>query len=211
MRNIIGISAALLLASAGMAQAAPFSLTSSDFKNGGNIPQANAGNIMGCTGEGKSPALEWKNPPAGTKSFALMVHDPDAPTGGSGFWHWIVYNIPADATSLPGGATAATLPKGSVEGNTDMGKPGYIGPCPPPGSPKHHYNFVLYPLKVDKLEVPPGASAAFVGFNANMNVIGKPAKLTGLYTRPKEAAAPKAAADKPADKAAAPAAPAPKK
>ena len=125
---------------------------------------------MGCTGESKSPALEWKNPPAGTKSFALMVHDPDAPTGCAGFWHWIVYNIPADATSLPEGAGDATgsgLPKGAVQGNTDMGKPGYVGPCPPPGPTKHHYNFMLYPLKVDKLDVPPGATAAYVGFNAN--------------------------------------------
>jgi Raf kinase inhibitor-like YbhB/YbcL family protein len=205
MQRFVGISAALLFATvAGTASAAPFTLTSTDFKSGGNIAQANAGNIMGCTGEGKSPQLEWKNPPAGTKSFALMVHDPDAPTGGSGFWHWIVYNIPADVTSLPAGAgdaSGAALPKGSVQGNTDMGKPGYIGPCPPPGSPKHHYNFVLYPLKVDKIDVPPGASAAIVGFNANMNVIGKPAKLTGLYARPKEVAAPKAekpAAEKPA-------------
>jgi Raf kinase inhibitor-like YbhB/YbcL family protein len=205
MRNIIGIGAALLLATAaGSAAAAPFTLTSTSFKAGASIPQTNAGNMMGCTGEGKAPALQWKNPPAGTKSFALMVHDPDAPTGGSGFWHWIVYNIPADATSIPEGATAATLPKGSVEGNTDMGKPGYIGPCPPPGSPKHHYNFMLYPLKVDKLEVPPGATAAFVGFNANMNSIGKPAKLTGMYQRPKEAAA-KPAGEKPAKDAAKPA------
>lgn len=216
MRNIIGMGAALLLASAGSAFAAPFSLTSTDFKNGGNIEQKNAGNIMGCTGEGKSPALEWKNPPAGTKSFALLVHDPDAPSGGAGFWHWIVYNIPADATSLPQGASSAALPKGAVEGNTDMGKPGYVGPCPPPGSPKHHYNFMLYPLKVDKLDVPPGATASYVGFSAGMNVIGKPAKLTGLYARPKEpkaAAAPAAPADKAAPaaaaKAPAPAAPAP--
>ena len=136
MRNIIGISAALLLAAAGTASAAPFALTSTAFKSGGNIEQKNAGNIMGCTGENKSPALEWKNPPAGTKSFALMVHDPDAPTGGAGFWHWIVYNIPADATSLPEGAGdpgGAGLPKGAVQGNTDMGKPGYVGICPPPG------------------------------------------------------------------------------
>ena len=188
MRNIIGISAALLLATAGTASAAPFSLTSTDFKAGGNITQKNAGHIMGCTGEGKSPALEWKNPPAGTKSFALMVHDPDAPTG-SGFWHWIVYNIPADATSLPEGAGDAA---GAGQGNTDMGKPGYVGPCPPPGPKQHHYNFMLFPLKVDKLDVPPGATAAYVGFNANANVIGKPAKLTGLYARPKEPAAPKA-------------------
>jgi len=211
MRTSIGISAAIVLAATGGAPTAapPLTLTSTSFKAGGTIPQANAGNIMGCTGDGKSPALEWKNPPAGTKSFALMVHDPDAPTGGSGFWHWVVYNIPADAASLPegaGDAAGAGLPKGSVQGNTDMGKPGYIGPCPPPGSPKHHYNFVLYPLKVDKLEVPPGATAAYVGFNANANVIGKPVKLTGLYARPKEAAAPKAdkadkgAAEKPAAK-----------
>src|SRR5499427_1537907 len=204
MKISLAVVAALVSAGAGTAYAAPFSLTSTDIKAGAAIPQKNAGNIMGCTGEGKSPALEWKNPPKDTKSFALMVHDPDAPTGGSGFWHWIVYNIPADATSLPEGAGAGPgLPKGAVQGNTDMGKPGYVGPCPPPGAPKHHYNFVLYPLKVDKLDVPPGATAAYVGFNANMNVIGKPAKLTGLYARPKEAAAPKAAgAEKPAEKAA---------
>ena len=195
MKLSFAIIAALLLASAGTAGAAPFTLTSTSFKNGGNIEQKNAGNIMGCTGESKSPALEWKNAPEGTKSFALLVHDPDAPTGGAGFWHWIVYNIPAGTTSLPEGGP---LPPGAVQGNTDMGKPGYIGPCPPPGSPKHHYNFVLYPLKVDKLDVPPGATASYVGFNAGANVIGKPAKLTGLYARPKEPAAAKPAAEKPA-------------
>jgi Raf kinase inhibitor-like YbhB/YbcL family protein len=193
MRNIIGISAALLLATAtGTASAAPFTLTSTSFKAGGTIDRRNGGNIMGCTGENKSPALEWKNPPAGTKSFALMVHDPDAPTG-SGFWHWIVYNIPPDATSLPEGAgepVGTALPKGAVQGNTDMGTPGWVGPCPPPGT-KHHYNFMLFALKVPTLEVPPGATAAIVGFNANANAIGKPAKLTGVYARPKEPAAPK--------------------
>jgi Raf kinase inhibitor-like YbhB/YbcL family protein len=195
MKLSFAIIAALLLASAGTAGAAPFTLTSTSFKNGGNIEQKNAGNIMGCTGESKSPALEWKNAPEGTKSFALLVHDPDAPTGGAGFWHWIVYNIPAGTTSLPEGGP---LPPGAVQGNTDMGKPGYIGPCPPPGSPKHHYNFMLYPLKVDKLDVPPGATASYVGFNAGANVIGKPAKLTGVYARPKEPAAAKPAAEKPA-------------
>jgi Raf kinase inhibitor-like YbhB/YbcL family protein len=195
MKLSFAIIAALLLASAGTAGAAPFTLTSTSFKNGGNIEQKNAGNIMGCTGESKSPALEWKNAPEGTKSFALLVHDPDAPTGGAGFWHWIVYNIPAGTTSLPEGGP---LPPGAVQGNTDMGKPGYIGPCPPPGSPKHHYNFMLYPLKVEKLDVPPGATASYVGFNAGANVIGKPAKLTGLYARPKEPAAAKPAAEKPA-------------
>ena len=86
MRKILGV-VVILLASAGVGHAAPFALTSTAFKAGANIAQANAGNVMGCTGDNKSPALEWKNPPAGTKSFALLVHDPDAPTGGAGFWH----------------------------------------------------------------------------------------------------------------------------
>ena len=172
----------------GTASAAPFALTSTAFKNDGTIEQKNAGNIMGCTGENKSPALEWKNPPAGTKSFALMVHDPDAPTGAP------ASGTGSSTTSRPTrrrcpkapAMAGSGLPKGAVQGNTDLGKPGYVGPCPPPGSGKHHYNFMLFPLKVDKLEVPPGATAAYVGFNAGMNAIGKPAKLTGLYARPKE-------------------------
>ena len=175
------------LVTAGVAQAAPaFTLTSSAFKNNAAIPDKYSFNAMGCTGENVAPPLEWKNPPAGTKSFALMVHDPDAPTG-SGWWHWVAYNIPADATSLPEGGA---LPKGAVAGNSDFGKPGYGGPCPPPGSGKHHYNFTLFALKVDKIEVPAGASPAMVGFNANANALGK-AKLTGLYSRakPKDAAA----------------------
>jgi Raf kinase inhibitor-like YbhB/YbcL family protein len=180
MRSILTIGA-ILLATAAAAQAAPaLSLSSPAFKNGGALPDKYSFNGMGCTGTNVSPPLEWKNPPAGTKSYALLVHDPDAPTG-SGWWHWVVYNIPPDVSSL---AEAATLPKGAVAGNTDFGKPGYGGPCPPPGSGKHHYNFTLFALKVEKIEVPPGASPAMVGYNANANAIGK-AKLTGTYSRPK--------------------------
>ena len=164
---------------AATAAAGPFQLTSSDFKDGGSIADKHVFNSFGCTGGNIAPELEWKNPPAGTKSFALMVHDPDAPTG-SGWWHWVVYNIPADATSLPPGA----LPKGSVQGNTDFGAPGWGGPCPPAGSGNHHYNFTLFALEVDKLELPANATAAFVGFNVNANAIGK-AKLTGIYNRKK--------------------------
>jgi Raf kinase inhibitor-like YbhB/YbcL family protein len=165
-------------------EAAAFTLTSAAFKNNAAIPDKYSFNGMGCTGQNVSPPFEWKNAPAGTKSFALMAHDPDAPTG-SGWWHWVVYNIPADATSLPEGAGAGpTLPKGAMQGNTDFGKPGYGGPCPPPGSGKHHYNFTLFALKVDKIDVPPGASPAMIGFNASANMIGK-AKLTGLYARSK--------------------------
>jgi Raf kinase inhibitor-like YbhB/YbcL family protein len=180
------IGAGVALTHAPAVEAASFTLTSTAFKNNGAIAPKYSFNQMGCTGENVSPPLEWKNPPAGTKSFALMVHDPDAPTG-SGWWHWVVYNIPAETTSLPEGAGAAdghALPKGAVQGNTDFGKPGWGGPCPPPGSAKHHYNFTLYALKVDKIDVPPGASPAMVGFNLNANKLGQ-AKLTGTFEQKK--------------------------
>lgn len=174
------------IAFAASASAAPFKLTSTDFKEGRALPDKNSFNSFGCSGENVSPELEWANPPAGTKSFALMAYDPDAPTG-SGWWHWVVYNIPADTTSLPAGAGKAdnsAIPKGAVQGNTDFGSPGYGGPCPPAGSGNHHYAFTLFALKVEKLELPANATAAFVGFNVMANSLGK-AKLTGLYGRKK--------------------------
>ena len=182
----LGAGLAVGLARAPQVEAAAFTLTSSAFKNNALMPPKYSFNAMGCTGENVSPPLEWKNPPAGTKSFALLVHDPDAPTG-SGWWHWLVYNIPADSTSLPEGAGAAdgkALPKGAIQGNTDFGKPGYGGPCPPPGSGKHHYNFRLVALKIEKIDMPPGASPAMIGFNVNANKLGE-AKLTGLFEQKK--------------------------
>jgi len=189
---------ALILGVAGTASAAPFTLTSPDIKSNGPIAEKHEYNSFGCSGQNVSPALEWKNAPAGTKSFVLMVHDPDAPTGGSGLWHWVVYNIPADATSLPagaGGEQGTGLPKGAVQVHNDLGSVGYVGPCPPPGT-KHKYNFTLYALKVDKIEVPANVTPAVVGFNANMNALGKPAKLTGTFARKKEPAAAAAPAEK---------------
>lgn len=177
---LLSLTVALAAHAEGEAKKPSFRLTSPAFKNGGAIPDKQAFNGFGCTGPNVSPALEWKNAPADTKSFALMVHDPDAPTG-SGWWHWVVYNIPADTKSIAEGAA----PPPGVEGNTDFGKPGYGGPCPPPGSGKHHYNFTLFALKIDKIDVPAGASPAMVGFFANANAIAK-AKLTGLYERKKE-------------------------
>src|ERR1700733_13460485 len=94
------------VAFAASASAAPFKLTSTDFKEGGALPDKNSFNSFGCSGENVSPELEWANAPAGTKSFALMAYDPDAPTG-SGWWHWVIYNIPADAKTLPAGAGKA--------------------------------------------------------------------------------------------------------
>ena len=179
LQTMLVMAAATLAFSA---QAAGFSLSSPAFKNNGAMPDKFAFNSMGCTGENVSPALEWKGAPEGTKSFALLVHDPDAPTG-SGWWHWVLYNIPAATKTLPEGA-GKSLPAGAVQGNTDFGQPGYGGPCPPPGSGKHHYNFTLYALKVDKLDVPANATAAMVGFYAGANAIAK-AKLTGTYERKK--------------------------
>jgi Raf kinase inhibitor-like YbhB/YbcL family protein len=164
---------------AATAAAAPFKLTSTDFKDNGAIPDKHVFNSFGCSGGNVSPELEWTNPPAGTKSFALMVHDPDAPTG-SGWWHWVVYNISADTKSIAEGA----VPHGAVQGNTDFGAQGWGGPCPPPGSGDHHYHFMLFALKVDHLDIPANATAAFVGFNVNANSLGK-ATLTGIYNRKK--------------------------
>jgi len=177
----------ILMATALGAEAATFSLTSPDIKPRATIREAQVFNGFGCTGANISPALVWKNPPKGTKSFALLVHDPDAPTGGSGWWHWVVINIPAATGALPGGAGKADgsgLPAGTVQINTDFGGPGWGGPCPPVGDTPHRYNFTLHALKVDKLELPPGATAALAGYMINANSIGK-AKLTGLYGRRK--------------------------
>ncbi|MBS0365849.1 MAG: YbhB/YbcL family Raf kinase inhibitor-like protein [Proteobacteria bacterium] len=170
---------------AGTTAAAPgkFTLHSSDFQPGGTLAQAQVFNGFGCSGGNVSPALSWDHAPAGTRSFALLMHDPDAPTG-SGWWHWVVYNIPATTTSLPAGAGDPgkhLLPAGAVQGRTDFGSVGYGGPCPPPGKP-HHYYLRLYALKVGKLEVPADATAALVGFNVHAQALGH-AELLGLYGR----------------------------
>jgi len=113
------------------------------------------------------------------------VHDPDAPTGGAGWWHWIVYNIPATATAIAQGAgtaDGAALPKGAMQAKTDFGQSGWGGPCPPQGHGKHHYHFTLHALKVAKLDLPEGASASLIGYMVNANSLGK-AELTGLYGR----------------------------
>jgi len=172
---------------AGAAQSQQFKLASPDFKQNGTIPAAQVYNGFGCTGKNVSPALKWTGAPKGTRSFALLVHDPDAPTGGAGWWHWLVVNIPPSVTELAtdaGKADAAHLPKGALQVVTDFGAPGWGGPCPPVGDKPHRYNFTIYALKVDKLDLPPDAKAALAGFMVNANAIGK-ATLTGKYGRKK--------------------------
>jgi Raf kinase inhibitor-like YbhB/YbcL family protein len=177
------VALAVTAATAADAPGAKFTLTSTDIAPGGTIAAAQVFNGFGCKGENVSPALSWSNAPAGTQSFALLVHDPDAPTG-SGWWHWILYNIPAGTHSLPAGAGDAQknlLPAGAIQGRTDFGSAGYGGPCPPPGKP-HHYYFRLFALKVPKLDLPPDATAAFVAFNVHTQSLGS-AELMGLYGR----------------------------
>jgi hypothetical protein len=183
----LALAATTLLAAAPAAQETgvmpKFTLTSTDLTEGDTLANTQVFNEFGCKGGNVSPALAWSGAPAGTQSFALLMHDPDAPTG-SGWWHWVVYNIPAATGSLPAGAGDAKkglLPKGAVQGRTDYGSVGYGGPCPPPGKP-HHYNFRLYALKVPKLEVPEGASAALIAFNVRAQALGE-AQLTGMYGR----------------------------
>lgn len=162
-----------------------FSLKSAEFQHTKAIPLKYAFNGFGCTGENVSPSLQWDNPPAGTKSFALMVHDPDAPTGGSGWWHWVVVNLPAEVRSLPIGAGKPNdelLPIGAMQLNSDYGSKGWGGPCPPVGDKPHRYNFTLYALKVDKLDLPEGATPALAGYMINANTLAK-ATLTGRFGR----------------------------
>lgn len=170
---------ALALLAAGPALA--IELTSPDIAAGKAMPKAQEFKGFGCDGGNLSPALEWKGAPAGTKSFALTVYDPDAPTG-SGWWHWVVYDIPATVTSLPKGTTAASLPPGARQGRTDFGARDFGGACPPQGHGVHHYHFVIHALKVDRLDVPEDASPALIGYNIHFNELGSH-DLTALYQR----------------------------
>ena len=116
----------------------------------------------------------------------MTVYDPDAPTG-SGWWHWVIFNIPPDTTSLPAGAgkpEGGGAPQGSIQSMTDFGQPGYGGPCPPQGDKPHRYIFTVYALKVDQLPLQKEASGAMVGYYLNQNKIGK-ASFTGTYGRKK--------------------------
>jgi len=164
---------------ASVAGAAAFDLKSSDIAPGAKISDKFVFKGFGCEGGNVSPALEWSGAPEGTKGFALMVHDPDAPTGGAGFWHWVVIDIPTDVSSLKQGGP---VPAGAKEIATDFGVPGYGGPCPPKGDQPHHYNFTIYALKVAKLDLPSTATASLTGFMVNANALAK-ATLTGTFGR----------------------------
>jgi Raf kinase inhibitor-like YbhB/YbcL family protein len=153
------------------ATAQTFTLKSKDI--GGQATQKEFFNGMGCTGQNISPQLSWENAPAGTESFAVTMYDKDAPTG-SGFWHWVIFNLPATSRELLSGAgeeSKGLAPIGSVLSRTDFGKTGYGGPCPPPGAP-HEYLITVYALK-SKIDLDQTAPAAMVGFYLNASSLGK--------------------------------------
>ncbi|AVG76294.1 kinase inhibitor [Pantoea ananatis] len=153
---------------------------SQDLHDGDKMPEKHVFNGMGYQGDNLSPHLAWEDAPEGTKSFVITCFDPDAPTG-SGWWHWVVANIPADTTSLPQGAGSgkAALPAGALQTRTDFGQAGYGGAAPPAGE-THRYIFSVHALDVDKIDVDEGASGAMVGFNVHFHVLAS-ASLTVHY------------------------------
>ncbi|CAA6803486.1 MAG: Phospholipid-binding protein [uncultured Sulfurovum sp.] len=159
-----------------------FTLESKDLK--GQISKVQEFNSFGCSGENKSPELHWENAPKGTKSFAITVYDPDAPTG-SGWWHWLVVNIPVTTNAIATDASAKKmLPKGSVETLTDYGSAGFGGACPPKGDKAHAYVFTIHALDVEKLNLTAKSDSALVGYMINKHVIQK-ASMVSYYQRSK--------------------------
>lgn len=185
MKRSIFLATALISAST-LIHAAGFQLSSPDIKAGSLMDKRFEFNGFGCSGENQSPALQWRGAPTGTKSFAVTVYDPDAPTG-SGWWHWAVINLPAEVGALPADAGAvggAKLPRGASHVRIDYGIAGWGGACPPQGDKPHRYIFTVHALKTPKLDIPADATAALAGYMINANALGK-ASFTAKYGRAK--------------------------
>jgi len=152
-----------------------FTLESPDVEAGDELPLWARSGIAGAGGEDRSPALSWSGVPEGTKSLALTVYDPDAPTG-SGFWHWAVYNLPATLTGLPAGAgdrAGGELPEGAITLPNELGLTRFLGAAPPAGHGSHRYFFTLTALDVESLELEPTSTPAVLGFNFLDHVLGR--------------------------------------
>lgn len=172
---------ATLLCSA-PAGAQNFTLRSTDL--GGQADMRQVYNGFGCKGGNVSPQLTWTDAPEGTKSFAITLYDPDAPTG-SGWWHWLVFDLPASVHALPSGAgeaDGALLPAGARQGTTDFGTPGYGGPCPPVGQGPHRYILTVHALNVASLGLGAKATPAQVAYVINQNSLAR-ASLLFHYQR----------------------------
>lgn len=166
MRILIAMAALMLAAAAG----AEMKLVLPDLPEGRKFPQTHVYDGFGCTGENRSPAVKFLDVPVEAKSLALTMYDPDAPTG-SGWWHWVVFNIPAGTEGLPEGIKEDNLPGNARMGETDYLTDGYGGPCPPAKDKPHQYVFELFALDVETLDVPKEASPAMVGFMLRQHAI----------------------------------------
>ena len=173
-----GVLALSLIATGAHAQT--FAVQSTSILDG-HFQQRQFANVFGCSGKNLSPQLSWSGAPQGTKSFVVTCYDPDAPTG-SGWWHWIVANLPADTRVLPqgSGSDLVALPEGAIQTRTDFGKAGYGGAAPPKGE-THRYIFTVHALDVERIEVDEGASGAMVGFNVHFHSLGS-ASITAMYS-----------------------------
>jgi Raf kinase inhibitor-like YbhB/YbcL family protein len=159
-----------------------FTVTSTDVVHGQELAPPHRSGMLGAGGEDVSPHLEWSGFPEGTRSFAVTVYDPDAPTA-SGFWHWAVADIPASVRSLPSGAgdeKGSGLPKGAIQLVNDAGVKGYVGAAPPPGHGVHHYHIVVHAVDVESLGLPKDARPAILGFNLFSHTLAR-ATLVATY------------------------------
>lgn len=159
-----------------------FHLTSPDIAEGQHLDQQFVLQGFGCDGGNTSPALAWSGAPEGTQSYVVTLYDPDAPTG-SGWWHWVAFNIPAEVTSLSQGAGSEKggMSDGAVQSRTDFGTAGFGGACPPEGT-VHRYEFRVHALGVEQLELDENASAALVRFMTRANALDT-AVLTAVFSR----------------------------
>src|SRR5690606_34363566 len=152
-----------------------FTLESPDIPAGGSVPAHFEFDGFGCSGRNESPVLRWSGVPEGTRSLALTVFDPDAPTS-SGWWHWVVVDVPTGATGLEPNAGArggAGLPAGARQIRNDYGAFAWGGLCPPPGDKPHRYVFTVHALSVDRLDIPDDATAGLASFMVNANALAK--------------------------------------
>ena len=159
-----------------------FTVSSSDVSDGAVLPMPLVSGVMGAGGEDRSPQLSWSGFPEGTRSFAVTVYDPDAPTV-SGFWHWAVANIPASVTELTGGAGAqgaGSLPEGALQLHNDGGFAGYVGAAPPSGHGPHRYFVVVHAVDTDALGVTADTTPAVLGFNLFFHTLAR-ATLVATY------------------------------
>jgi len=173
-------------------RASDFVLTSSDARLPVSVPEKYTAKAFGCSGGNTSPELSWHGAPAGTKSFVLTLFDPDERSTPSGWWHWVVYDLPPSTDHLVEGAGALngkSLPPGTQQGRSDLGEDAYHGPCPAAGDPPHRYVFTLYALDVAKLPVAPESSGGMVTSVVQDHLLGK-AVFIAHYGRPKSAQKP---------------------